>query len=110
QQVHLIGVDDASLTGLCPTMVLGSKEDLRGPDAIIIDRAGYRFLWPGATPALGQTIEINDQRAVIAGICEAAPAFTTFPLIFAKYSDTQRYAGNPRKPITFILVGAEPAI
>jgi putative ABC transport system permease protein len=108
QQVHLIGVDDASLTGLCPQMVMGSKEDLKAPDAIIIDRAGYRFLWPGQAPALGQTIEINDQRAVVAGICEAAPAFTTFPLIFAKYSNAQDYAGTPRKPITFILVSAEP--
>lgn len=107
QQVHLIGVDDASLTGMCPQMVLGSKEDVRAPDGIIVDRAGYRFLWPGAAAALGKTIEINDQRAVIAGICEAAPAFTTFPLIFAKYTDAQRYAGYPRKPITFILVGAE---
>lgn len=108
QQVHLIGVDDASLTGMCPRMVMGSKEDVRAPDGIIVDRAGYRFLWPGEALALGKTLEINDQRAVIAGICEAAPAFTTFPLIFARYSDAQRYAGYPRKPITFILVGAEP--
>ncbi|MGO9056614.1 MAG: ABC transporter permease [Candidatus Binataceae bacterium] len=108
QQVHLIGVDDASLTGMCPRMVMGSKEDVRAPDGIIVDRAGYRFLWPGEALALGKTLEINDQRAVIAEICEAAPAFTTFPLIFARYSDAQRYAGYPRKPITFILVGAEP--
>jgi len=110
QQVHLIGVDDGSLTGLCPRMVVGSKEDLRRPDAIIIDRAGFRFMWPGETPATGRTIEINDQRAVIAGICEAAPPFTTFPLIFSKYSDSQRYSGGMRKPITFILVGAEVGI
>jgi putative ABC transport system permease protein len=109
QQVHLIGVDGASLTGSCPTMVMGKKEDLRIPDGIIIDPAGYRFLFPGQTPMLGQTIEINDQRAVISGICEAAPPFTTFPLIFANYSDAQHYAGSPRKPITFILVGAEPS-
>jgi putative ABC transport system permease protein len=89
-------------------MVIGAKEDLRTPEGIIVDRAGYRFLWPGQPLKLGNTIEINDQRAVIAGICEAAPPFTTFPLTFAKYSDALRYAGNPRKPITYILVGAEP--
>jgi putative ABC transport system permease protein len=109
RQAHLMGVDDATLTGLCPEMVIGSKDDLKMPDGVIIDRAGYHFLFPGA-PRLGETIEINEQRGVIAGICDAAPPFTTFPLIFAKYSDAERYVGNPRKPITFILVGAEPGV
>ncbi|HTY54568.1 MAG TPA: ABC transporter permease [Candidatus Binataceae bacterium] len=109
RQVHLMGVDDATLTGVCPEMVIGSKEDLKIPDGVIIDRAGYRFLFSG-TPKLGGTIEINEHRGVIAGICDAAPPFTTFPLIFAKYSDAERYVGNPRKPITFILVAAEPNV
>jgi putative ABC transport system permease protein len=108
QQVHLTGVDDASLTGMCPTMITGAKEAVKAPDSVVIDRAGYDILWPGSVPSLGRTIEINDHRAVIAGICEAAPAFTIFPQVFAKFSDAERYAGHPRKPITFILVSAEP--
>jgi putative ABC transport system permease protein len=109
RQAHLMGVDDATLTGLCPRMITGSKEDLKAPDRVIIDRAGYRFLFPGGI-GLGETIEINDQQAVIAGICDAAPPFTTFPLIFAKYSDAERYVGYPSRAITFILVGAEPGV
>lgn len=106
QQVHLIGVDDASLIGMCPQMIMGSKAAVRAPDSVIIDRDGYRFLWPRTVPFLGTDIEINDERAVVAGICEAAPAFSIFPQIFTTFSDAQRYAGHPRKPITFILVRA----
>jgi putative ABC transport system permease protein len=106
QQVHLIGVDDASLTGMCPRMLIGRKTAVRAPDSIVVDRAGFHFLWPNATLGLGHTLEINDRRAVVAGICEAAPAFTIYPQMFAKFSDAERYGGSPRKPITFILVRA----
>ena len=48
----LMGVDDATLTGAPSRMLLGSVTDLKQPDAIIIDRAGYhrsgpvnRFRW-----------------------------------------------------------------
>ncbi len=39
QQVTLLGVDDATLIGVTPRMVLGSVENLKQPDALIIDRA-----------------------------------------------------------------------
>jgi putative ABC transport system permease protein len=56
QQVTLFGVDDATLIGVTPRMVLGSVENLKQPDALIIDRAGFQFMWPGEKPALGKVI------------------------------------------------------
>jgi len=53
QQVILLGVDDATLTGVTPRLALGSVENLKQPDAMIIDRAGYQFMWPGAAPGSG---------------------------------------------------------
>jgi putative ABC transport system permease protein len=44
--VIMMGLDDASLVG-APTrdkMLLGTVEDLRQPDAVIIDRVGYSLL------------------------------------------------------------------
>src|ERR1700712_2341446 len=46
QQVILLGVDDATLIGVAPRMILGSVANLKQPDAVIIDRAGYMFMWP----------------------------------------------------------------
>lgn len=106
QQVILLGVDDATLIGVAPRMILGSAGNLKEPDAMIIDRAGFEFMWPGEKPALGKVIEINDRRAVIAGICDASAPFTTFPVVYTKYSSAMNYIGRMRKQMSFVLVHA----
>lgn len=107
QQVFMLGVDDASLAGMCPAMLMGSALDLKRPDAVIIDRAGHHFIWPGEAVTPGKSFELNDRRAIVVGICEASAPFTTFPVVFAKYSDALRYVGRTRKPLSYILVRAE---
>jgi len=106
QQVILLGVDDASLTGVAPRSVLGSVENLKQPDAMIIDRAGYQHMWPGEEPGPGKILELNDHRAVIVGVSEASPPFTTFPVVYTKYSSAMHYIGRTRKQMSFILVRA----
>ena len=81
QQVVLLGVDDATLIGRPKRMVLGQWEDIRKPDAVVIDRDGYAFIWPGEPLKLGRVLEINDRRMVIVGICETLPPFLTFPIM-----------------------------
>ena len=106
QQVVLLGVDDATLVGVAPKMILGAVENLKQPDAMIIDRAGFQFMWPGEKLALGKVIEINDHRAVIVGICDASAPFATFPVVYTKYSSAMNYIGRTRKQMSFILVHA----
>ena len=107
QQVILLGVADASLAGAPTRMVLGDALDLKRQDGIVIDRAGYLYVWPGEPLALGKTLELNDRRGVIVGISEAAPPFTTFPVVYAKYSAAVGYVGQQRKQMSFVLVKAE---
>src|SRR5262249_202534 len=64
----------------------GSVENLKQPDAMIIDRAGFQFMWPGEAPGIGKVLELNDHRAVIVGISDASAPFTTYPIVYAKYS------------------------
>ena len=108
QQVILLGVDDSTLTGVTPRLVLGSVENLKQPDAMIIDRAGYLFMWPGEAPGLGKVIELNDHRAVIVGISDASAPFTTYPIVYTKYSSALNYIGRTRKQMSFVLVHARP--
>ena len=108
QQVILLGVDDATLTGVVPHLVLGAVENLKQPDAAIIDRAGFQHMWPSQTATLGKVIELNDHRAVIVGISEASPPFTTFPVVYTKYSNAMNYIGRTRKQMSFVLVHARP--
>lgn len=107
QVVFLEGHDDASLVGVPRQMLLGSPEDLRRPDAVLVDDVGYGFLWPGEPFALGKTLEMNDRRAVVAGIFRTDPPFQTLPLVHTLYSRAVRYTGSERNVLSFVL--AQPA-
>jgi putative ABC transport system permease protein len=104
QQIIIMGVDDSSLVGIPPKLVMGTWEDLRQPQAIALDAAAFQFFWPGEKLQLGKTLEINDQRAYVAVICDAAPPFITFPLVFARYSEALRYAPGERNRMSFVVV------
>jgi putative ABC transport system permease protein len=110
QQVILLGVDDSTLTGITPSLALGSVENLKQPDAMIIDRAGFQFMWPGEAPGLGKVLELNDHRAVIVGISDASAPFTTYPIVYTKYSSALNYIGRTRKQMSFVLVHARPQV
>jgi putative ABC transport system permease protein len=110
QQVILLGVDDATLTGVTPHLALGSVENLKQPDAMIIDRAGFQLMWPGEAPGLGKVLELNDHRAVIAAISDASAPFTTYPIVYTKYSSALNYIGRTRKQMSFVLVHARPQV
>jgi putative ABC transport system permease protein len=106
QQVILIGVDDASLVGEPPKMLIGKWEDIKNPNAVIMDKAGFQFIWPNEEIKTGKAIEINDKRMVITGICDASPPFLTFPIIYTRYTvANQISAGN--KSLYFIVAKAQ---
>src|SRR5439155_8076429 len=77
RQVILLGIDDATLVGGPRTMLLGDLADLRKPDAVVVDLAGYHMLWPGEPLELGKVLEMNERRAVLVGVCEASAPFMT---------------------------------
>lgn len=117
QQVMLVGVDDATLVGAPAVeqgkLLVGRLEDLRRPDAVIMDEFGWRYLYGTEPFAPGKTIEMNDKRAVIVGLAKCSPTFQTFPILYCTYSQAVRYVPQERKTLTFILAkaddGVEPA-
>lgn len=106
RQAILVGIDDASLTGAPRRMVKGSLGDLRRPDAVIVDKAGYSLMFPGEPVELGRSVEINDHRAIIVGICEVNAPFQTFPVVFTRYSQSTQFAPRERNVMSFVLVKA----
>ena len=46
QQCIVLGMDDASMVGAPQEILAGSLADLRRPDAVMMDEAGYHYLWP----------------------------------------------------------------
>jgi len=107
EQVILLGLDDATFIGAPLTMVEGSIDDLRSPDAVIMDVVGYKKLWPDEPFTRGRIIEMNDRRAVIVGLARARKTFQSFPVVYTRYSQAVRFAPPERKVLSFVL--AEPA-
>jgi len=107
QQILLLGVDDASLVGRPPKMILGEWEDIKNPNSFIIDNAGFHFIWPHEEFKLGKELEINDKRVVLRGICDASVPFLTFPIIYTKLSLTSHILAS-NKSASFILVKSSP--
>ena len=107
EQVILLGLDDATFIGAPLNMIEGSIEDLRAPDAVIMDIVGYRKLWPDEPFKRGRIIEMNDRRAVIVGLARARKTFQSFPVVYTRYSQAVRFAPPERKVLSFVL--AEPA-
>ncbi len=107
--VAIIGVDDATLIGLPKGMIEGSTDVLSQPDSVIIDDVGAARMFPGASP-MGERLELNDQRAVVRGIADAIPSFTSTVVLYTKYSQALRYVPGTRNRLSFVLVGAADGI
>ena len=99
----ILGIDDATLVGVPDTFLLGSIEDLAQPDAIAVNPAGFRLLFPGAELDLGRVIELNDRRAKIVAIVDASPAFAANLTIFTRYSLATQYTNNGRNQLSFVI-------
>jgi putative ABC transport system permease protein len=103
RNVILFGLDDATLVGAPQEMLAGSLADLRQPDAVIIDKAGHEYMWPGESYQVGRTFEMNDRRAVLVGVCKASAPFQTLPVMYTRYSQAARFVPRERNLMTFVL-------
>ena len=103
--VAIIGVDDATLIGLPERMIEGSKTVLSRPDSVLIDDGGVFNLFDDGEEPIGQRLELNDQRAVIRGVADAIPSFTSQVVLYTKYSQALNYVPGTRNRLTFVLAG-----
>lgn len=117
QNCVLIGIDDATLTGGPPSMVSGRLQDLLRTDSILMDNYGATTKFAhtredGSTRPLevGDTIELNDKRAVVVGISNNRRTFQSQPTVYTTYSRARSYAPRERKTLHFVLVKASPGV
>jgi putative ABC transport system permease protein len=108
RRANLVGLDDVTLIGLPRSMTMGSIEDLALPDAVVVDEAGFRVIWPGEAFQLGKVFEIHDHRAVLVGICKTSPLYQTMPIIYSQYKNAMFFGGPERRPVSFVLAEVLP--
>lgn len=114
QACNVVGLDDETLIGGPPKMLQGQLADLRGNDAIIIDIVGAKGKLARVLPdgervpmKIGDTMELNDHRAVVVGICQVQRTFQSQPVIYTTFSRATVFAPRERKLMSFVLVKAK---
>ncbi|MBA4163667.1 MAG: ABC transporter permease [Erythrobacter sp.] len=109
EQVAIIGVDDATLIGLPQGLLIGTRDDLSIPDTVIIDDVGAGRMF-GEIDPVGQRLELNDQRAIIRGMADAIPSFTSTAVLYTTYSQALRYVPGTRNRMSLVIAGAAPGV
>jgi putative ABC transport system permease protein len=105
--VIVCGIDDATLVGGPPQMVVGEMEDLRKDRAVFVEHkdligklALTRRLGADGKPAainIGDRFSINDYEVVIAGTMKMSPSFFWDPVVYTTYSRALTMAPKERK-------------
>ncbi|MFY7878136.1 MAG: ABC transporter permease [Pirellula sp.] len=105
----LVGADDQSMIGIPSNFVLGSADDLRKPDAVAVNQDGFGKVWKGEKISIGNTVELNDRRAVVVAIIKDSPKFTSSITFYTRYSQALSYTNNGRNQLSFLLVRTAPS-
>lgn len=113
QTCNVIGLDDATLIGGPPEMAQGQLADLRLADGVIVDEIGAttKLAKPDKDGKLiplkiGDTLELNDHRAIVVGLCRVSRTFQSQPVVYTTYSRATTFAPKERKLLSFVLVKA----
>lgn len=104
---QLLGIDRSTLIGQPPQMVEGRLEDIRIPDAIIVEESAKRKL---GRLRIGDVLKLNDRRAVIVGFFRAKLGFESNALMYTTYENAVRYTPVGRDRMSFILAKVKPGL
>ncbi len=117
QLCNVIGIDDATLIGGPSLITKGSIENLRAPDAVIINNVGaekklYSVNKKGKKVPMqyGEIFEINDTRAQVFGFCDSVRTFQSYPVVYTTFNQARLFAPAERNLLSFVLVKAEEGV
>jgi putative ABC transport system permease protein len=128
QPFQVIGVDDATLSGVPALDDGASLSVLRAPDAAIVDAGGTEDKletplldadqWPPEPHldaptrplAAGDELLVNDRRVRIAGRSKALPRWPPRPLLYTTFSNAARILLPEPRRLTFVLASAGPGV
>lgn len=112
QTCIFIGIDDATLIGGPPKMLEGKIEDLRIPGAVIVNKVGANSKLASSNIPLrvGDTMELNDNRAYVAGICETSRTFQSQPVVYTTFDRALSFTPKQRDLLSFVLVKSKPGV
>lgn len=105
--ILLIGFQPGGAMGGPWNVVSGSLEDLREPDAVLVDELYKEKL--GVTH-LGQVVEVRGRRARVVGFTRGIRTFTTSPAVFTSFKNAQGYYGLREDQTLYLLIKAREGV
>jgi len=104
---QLIGIDRNTLIGQPPKMTKGRIEDLRLPNAVVIEENSRPKL---GEIEIGDRLRLNDHRALVVGFCRARLGFESNALIYTTYQNAVSFAPTGRNAMSLMTVGVKPEV
>jgi len=105
ESVQIVGLNPDSVMENPWNLVQGSAQDLKQPDAVILDDIYKDKL---AVHHIGEIFEINGRRARVVGFTHGIRSFTTSPYVFTTFKRAQEYVSLPDDQTIFVLVKLAP--
>ncbi|MFZ4573255.1 MAG: ABC transporter permease [Phycisphaerales bacterium] len=105
KRCQIIGLPRSTLVGRPPEMLDGRIEDLRLPDAILVEQTSRAKL---GGLNLGDVLKINDRRAVVVGFCKARLGFESNAIFYTTFDNAITYTPTGREKISYVLVKVRP--
>jgi putative ABC transport system permease protein len=103
--VQIVGINVDDRLERPWNVVEGRVEDLKSPDAVILDELYKQKL--GVT-RVGEVFEVGGHRARVVGFTQGIRSFTTSPYVFTTFKNAQNYTGLREDQTMFILVKLAP--
>lgn len=101
KRCQIIGVARSTMVGRPPEMIEGRIEDLRAPDAILVEQNSREKL---GGVSIGDVLKINDRRAVVVGICKARQGFESNAIIYTTFDNAIKFTPTGREKISYVIV------
>jgi putative ABC transport system permease protein len=105
ESVQVVGLELAAGLGEPWNLTAGRVDDLRRPDAVIVDEIYRNKL---GVERLNQIVEIRGRRARIVGFTHGIRAFTTTPYVFTTFKNALDYTAVRGDQTVYLLVKAAP--
>ncbi|MBV8052339.1 MAG: ABC transporter permease [Acidobacteriaceae bacterium] len=105
ESVQVVGINVDDPIERPWNLVEGHVEDLKRPDAVIMDELYKQKL---GVARVGEVFEIGGYRARVVGFTRGIRSFTTSPYVFTSFKNAQDFSGLREDQTLFILVKLAP--
>ncbi|MFO0769244.1 MAG: ABC transporter permease [Nitrospiraceae bacterium] len=105
-QITLVGLESATLIGRPSQVLDGRFEDVRQPDAVVVDQWTVERMGGPDVIKVGSLFELNDKLARVVAIAKTQKSFTNIPVVYTTYERALRYVPRERRTLSYVLAKA----